>query len=49
MDGPLTLGLKERCKISKGRNIIGVLIFERNVSFQIHMEGRILVIMKDPG
>lgn len=39
MDGPLMLGLKERCKISKGRNTIRGLIFERNVAFQIQMEG----------
>lgn len=45
MDGPVVLDLRERCKISKGRNIIEDLIFKRNVAFQIQMEDLILLII----
>lgn len=45
MDGPVVLDLKERCKISKGRNIIEDLIFGRNAAFQIQMEGPNLLII----
>lgn len=45
MDGPVMLDLRERCKISKGRNIIEDIIFERNLAFQIQMEGPILLII----
>jgi len=44
MDGPVLLN--ERCKIHKGRNIIGDLIFESNLAFQIQMEGILLIILR---
>lgn len=47
MDEPVILDLKKRFKKkkSRGKDRIGILIFETNVSFQIQMEGQILLII----
>lgn len=45
MVGPVMLDLKEKCKISKGKNIIEYLICERNLAFRIQTEGPIVLII----
>lgn len=47
MDEPVILDLKKRFKKkkSRGKDRIGILIFETNLSFQIQMEGQILLII----